>query len=47
MKGLDTPPSGEKNSGLNTALLFVKPAKDTDADEETVSIKMRIDNIIA
>ena len=46
-KGLDTLPSGEKNSGLNPALLFVKPAKDPDADKEMVSTKMRIDNTIA
>ena len=46
-KGMDTPPSGEKNSELNPALLFVKPAKDPDAGEETVSTKMRIDNTIA
>ena len=47
MKGLDTPPSGEKNSALNPALLFVKPAKDPDADKEIVSTKMCIDNTIA
>ena len=28
------PPAGEKNSGLNPALLFIEPAKDPDADKE-------------
>ena len=45
-KGPAPPPAGEKISGLNPALPFIKSAKDSDADEETISIKICIgDNI--
>ena len=38
--------TGDKNSGLNPSLPFVKPAKDTDVDKENLIIKTRInDNI--
>ena len=40
-------PAGEKNSGLNPALPFVEPAKDPNADEETISIKIRIDATVS
>ena len=33
-------------SVLNTALTFLQPAKVPDAEKETVSIKMRIDDTI-
>ena len=39
-------PAGEKNSGLNTALPFFELAKDPNADKETISIKMRINDTI-
>ena len=46
IKGLSPPPSGEKNSGLNPILLLVKLAKDLDTDEETVSIKVHINDTV-
>ena len=46
-KGPATPPYGEKKSGLNTALRFVELAKDTDYDEETIRVKVCIDNTIS
>ena len=46
-KGPDPTRAREKKSGLNPTLPFVKPSKDTDANKETVSIKMRIDDTIS
>ena len=43
----DPLPAGEKNSGINTVLPFVKLAKDTNSDKENVSIKMRIDDTVS
>ena len=46
-KGRSPLPAEEKNSGLNPTLPFVEPSKDPDADEETVSIKIRIGDTIS
>ena len=46
-KGTDPPPAREKHSRLNTALPFVKTAKNTNSDKEIVSIKMRIDDTVS
>ena len=46
-KGPDNLPAREEISGLNLALLFVKPAKNPDVEEEVVNIKMRINNNIS
>ena len=46
-KGPAPPLAGEKKSGLNPLLPFIKPAKDPDDYEETTSTKMRIDDIFS
>ena len=46
-KGPAPTPAGEKNSGVNTDLPFVKPVKDTNDEKEIVSIKMCIDDTIS
>ena len=46
-KVLAPPTDGEKNSRLNPALPFFEPTKDPDADKDTVSIKMCIDDTIS
>ena len=46
-EGSDPITSRENKSGLNPNLPFVKPGKDLDADEETVSIKMCIDDTMS
>ena len=45
-KGTSPLPSREEKYGLDPTLLFAEPAKD-DADKETISIKMRIDDTIS
>ena len=46
-KGPALPPTREKHSGLNPDLTFVERSKDPNPNEETVSIKMRINDSIS
>ena len=46
-KGLAPSPTKEKKSGLNIALPLVELTKDPNADKESASIKIHIENTIS